>query len=388
MCKPVRPLFLYIISFLFSSLGLNSTSLAQKKLSETKLYKQFISAEKDTSRNSKFLVFPVLGYAQETALEYGINGSLNFFADKKDSSIRTSSINAYATGTTKGQVNLKAQADIWLTENRYHLIGEIRYRHYPFSFYGIGSNTWNKDKDPLIQRLFRIALEGEKEIRKYFYTGINIRYEHYGYEDKEPGGIYDTRSYYGHQGGQYMAFGLSQSFDKRNSVTYTTKGSFARIKISYAPDFWGKDNFTGSKLELDLRQFFPLSSRFTLGFNGIYQGILSKTVPFYLLPELGNDQMMRGYYQGRYRDKNMLALQTEIRYRIHPRIGATAFGGLGTVSPALNQLKPLKPSFGAGIAYFFDLEHETSVRIDYGFGEKRPGEKRQSGLYLSLGQAF
>ena len=382
-----KPLFSSIYAFILL-FGYTSNALAQKKLQETGLYKQFISSEKDSSRNPKFLVFPVLGYAQETGLQYGLTGSMIFYMDKMDSSIRSSSVNTYATLTTKHQANFKAQADLWLPENKYHLMGEVRYRHYPFSFYGIGANTWDADKDLLIQQLFRVALEGEKRVSPYWYTGVSLRYEYYQYEDKTPDGLFDRNLYYGSAGGHYLAFGLTQSFDKRNSVTYTTQGSLARMKVSYAPDLWGKDNYVGGKVELDLRQFFRISPKFTLGLNGVLHSMIAKNVPFYLLPELGNDQMMRGYYQGRYRHKNMLAIQSEIRYRIHPRIGAAAFGGIGTVSPALDQIKDIKPSFGAGLSYFFDLEHESSVRFDYGFGEQRPGEKRQSGFYISMGQAF
>src|SRR3546814_651960 len=104
--------------------------------------------------------------------------------------------------------------------------------------------------------------------------------------------------------------------------------------------------------------------------------------------DLGNDEMMRGYYQGRYRDKNLMALQTELRYRVHPRIGLVAFASSGTVFPKQLDLSHLKFSYGGGMRYFFDLEHETSIRLDYGIGEKRLGEKRQTGFYLSLGQAF
>jgi hypothetical protein len=43
---------------------------------------------------------------------------------------------------------------------------------------------------------------------------------------------------------------------------------------------------------------------------------------------------------------------------------------------------------GAGLRYFYDVERGLSVRADYAVGEKRPGEKRQSGFYLSLGEAF
>jgi hypothetical protein len=41
-----------------------------------------------------------------------------------------------------------------------------------------------------------------------------------------------------------------------------------------------------------------------------------------------------------------------------------------------------------GLRYFFSLEHNSTVRFDYAIGEKRPGEKRQSGFYLSLSEAF
>src|SRR5690606_17443549 len=108
----------------------------------------------------------------------------------------------------------------------------------------------------------------------------------------------------------------------------------------------------------------------------------------YLLPQLGNDEMMRGYYQGRYRDRNMAAIQSEVRYRIHPRIGLALFAAAGSVFPNLQALRSIKVSYGGGISYFFDIEHQSSVRIDYGAGEKRIGEKRQNGFYIALGQAF
>src|SRR5690606_17025280 len=110
--------------------------------------------------------------------------------------------------------------------------------------------------------------------------------------------------------------------------------------------------------------------------------------PFYLTPQLGSDAMMRGYYQGRYRDKSYLSGQGELRYRVHPRIGLAAFVAAGNVYSDAIDLSATKFSGGGGFRYFFDLEHNTSVRFDYAIGEKNPGEKRQGGFYLALGQAF
>jgi len=97
--------------------------------------------------------------------------------------------------------------------------------------------------------------------------------------------------------------------------------------------------------------------------------------------------MMRGYYIGRYKDKNYLASQAELRYRFHPRFAAAAFTGVGSVFSKEYNARFI-PSYGGGFRYFFSLEHNSNIRIDYAYGEQRPGEKRQSGFYLSLSEAF
>jgi hypothetical protein len=357
------------------------------KLMQSKLAQKFISSEKDSSRSAGFMVLPLLGYAPETGLEYGVSGIYNFYLDKHDTLIRTSSIVLQGSLTTKKQSNLKLTTDIWTKGNNYHYITEIRYRDFPFNFYGIGDQTLKKDKDSLTQRLFRFKVEGEKKIVKNYYAGLGLIYENYAYTDQGPGGIYDQLSLYGKEGGKYLAFGVSQLYDNRNTNIYTTKGYFARLVYNYAPDFWGKDNFEGSRINVDLRAFYPLTPKLTLGLNATYDEYFGN-VPFYLYPQLGSDETMRGYYPGRYRDKTAVTSQAELRYRIHPRIGFAAFVGAGTAYSKKFDFSELKPTYGGGFRYFFDLEHNSSIRIDYGIGEKRPGEPRQTAFYLSLGEAF
>jgi outer membrane translocation and assembly module TamA len=123
--------------------------------------------------------------------------------------------------------------------------------------------------------------------------------------------------------------------------------------------------------------------------QGLYHTVQGSQTPFYLLPQLGNDEMMRGYYTGRYRDENLLAAQAELRYRFMNRLGIVAFVGAGKVFSNGNlSLNDFKPDYGFGGRYFFDTAKGLSVRLDYGMGEKRPNEKRQSGMYISLAEAF
>jgi outer membrane translocation and assembly module TamA len=103
---------------------------------------------------------------------------------------------------------------------------------------------------------------------------------------------------------------------------------------------------------------------------------------------MGSDEMMRGYYNGRFRDRNFIAGQTELRYRISQRFGIVGFAATGEVFHSSFSFNSLLPNYGGGVRYFFDVQKGLSIRMDYGVGEKRPGEPRQSGFYVALGEAF
>ncbi|ULT27347.1 hypothetical protein KUH03_11710 [Sphingobacterium sp. E70] len=78
-----------------------------------KLSKKFLSAEKDSTRSGSFMVLPAVGYAQETGVEYGLASSYNFYLDKSDPHIRTSTMTLMGTFTSKRQSNFKFQTDLW-----------------------------------------------------------------------------------------------------------------------------------------------------------------------------------------------------------------------------------------------------------------------------------
>ena len=364
--------------------------LSEPGFSQLKLMKKLLSNEADTTRGSSFLPLPALGYAQETGIEIGAASLYSFYTDRKDTLMRTSRITGMITFTTKKQSNFALKSDIWTPGIKYHVTSEIRYRNFPFKFYGIGNSTLELNEDLITQKLFKLNAGMEKKLGKNIYTGMSMGYESYRFEDKVAGGIYSTDpGIRDKDGGRVFFIGITQIIDSRNTNTYTTKGSFLKLNYSYAPDFFGGDHFSGSLLKLDLRNFHSLSKKTTLGLNAHFQTISGSNTPFYLLPQLGSDEMMRAYYAGRFRDQNLLALQSEIRLRLNPRFGMVAFAAAGNVYSGGNlKLIQFKPSVGGGFRYFYDIERGLSVRMDYAIGEQNPGEKRQKGLYLSLGEAF
>lgn len=91
---------------------------------------------------------------------------------------------------------------------------------------------------------------------------------------------------------------------------------------------------------------------------------------------------MRGYYEGRYRDKNEMDFTLELRQHVWRRSGIVVWGGVATVFPRFSeiQFKRLLPDCGFG--YRWEFKKNSNVRIDIGFG------KHSTGFMFGLNEAF
>ncbi|MEC5144458.1 BamA/TamA family outer membrane protein [Chitinophaga sp. 212800010-3] len=353
-------------------------------------------------RRRSFFPLPVLGYSQEKGLEIGAAMLYSFYTDKRNPDIttRNSTINLIPAFTTESQFKVDLKTDIWTRANTWHFKGNLRYQNYPLYFYGIGDTT-HYDQRSLVNNIrYKVQLEGERRVGGHFYVGASLLYQHDSYSSRDNKGIYPGMSLVDKDGGHVTFIGLTGIFDNRDNQNYTRKGWWLRLNTAYAPAFLSSQPLF--KLEAQGVHFIALSPKSTLGLNGLFNSLQGKQLPFYLLPEMGNDLIMRGYYTGRYRNQNYLAGQAEYRYLVDPRMhihiwfldfkpkfALAAFAGTGTVFSNRDfRLDGFKPSYGAGIRYFYDESARLTIRIDYAVGEKRPGEARQKGLYLSLAEAF
>ncbi|QEK52961.1 hypothetical protein FYC62_15745 [Pedobacter aquae] len=364
-------------------LGLSLNGFSQKKLID-----KFFSP--DTNRHNSFLPVPVIAYTQEAGFEFGGAGLYSFYLDKTDSLIRPSQLYGLAYTSTKGQSQVSIRSDLWSRGNKWHHLYDARFYNLPFNFYGVGDATLRSNEDKLIQRRFRLNAEVERQLAKSYYPGLGVEFESQSFRDVELGGFYNNTPFFDKDGGNFILFKITQLIDTRNTNIYTTKGFFTRLRYGYAPDFFKQQQFEGTLFTLDSRYFYTPHKKFTIAAQGFMEAVSSKReIPFYMLRQMGNDQIMRGYYMGRYRDENYAAIQAEIRFRPVDRFGLVAFGGTGTVYAKNNfSVNRLKPNYGIGGRFFFDLDKSLALRVDYGFGEKPLGEKRNSGLYISLGESF
>ncbi len=107
-------------------------------------------------------------------------------------------------------------------------------------------------------------------------------------------------------------------------------------------------------------------------------------VPFNELAQMGGDMIMRGYFQGSYRDKNLLAFQSEYRLQVLKRWGIVGFAGAGGISNAMGdfELKNVMPSYGGGLRFKINRKENVNLRMDYGFGNG------QQNIYFFIAEAF
>jgi hypothetical protein len=371
-----------------SALILLTTPLfAQKNLLPRFVRKMLF--EKDSSKHSSFFLLPVFSSAPETGLEVGGSALYSFYTDTVHNNTRVSNIFGYGTLTTKGQNRLSLSTSYWTPQNAWHYTASISYINFPFDFYGTGPNTYKTAKDHLGQKRIKLNFEADKKIGKSIYVGLLAGGFDYKFKNDNPGGSIDLNPLIeGKTGGTSLLVGPSFIFDSRNNNTYTTKGLIITSYYYLMQGIGSNNGYKGGFLNIELSQFNQLSKRFVLAFDIQDQNLTGSQSPFYLLPALGSDEMMRGYYNGRYRDRNFIAAQTELRYRLSDRVGLDAFTGTGTVFNKSFSFNTLKPNYGGGLRYFFDVEKGLTMRMDYGVGQKVGSEGRQSGLYLSLGEAF
>ncbi|WP_075182106.1 BamA/TamA family outer membrane protein [Pantoea sp. 1.19] len=179
---------------------------------------------------------------------------------------------------------------------------------------------------------------------------------------------------------QDVGVSLSLRRDTRDWIANPQRGGLLALRYTrFMPPIGSDTRYT--RLDGRFVRYHALDDSNVLAWeiNGVFtQG----EVPWSSQPSLGNDRHLRGYYDGRYRDRNTLSSQLEWRRRLAWRHGVVAWVGGGTMAAhpqGLNGSRWL-PSVGAG--YRFAFKPRMNVRLDYGIG------KASSGFYFQVGEAF
>lgn len=342
----------------------------------------------DSSDISKpqFLVYPTVAYAPETSWELGFSSLMVYYA-KRDTTNRLSEISGFTFITLENQYGLWFDHAIYSDQSKWFFLGRIRLQSFPLKYHGIGMDS-PKDYLALVDaNQIMIKERVLRELRQNFYFGLEADFQRMSRVDFKPSPEappFDLPL--GYEGSTNIGLGLGLVYDDRHNVLNVRKGNFAELaSLRYSPAI---SSFGFNAVLMDTRIFRPVGKNGVFAWQTIGQ-FFSGDVPFNQLSLLGGDSMMRGYYLGRFRDKNQIATQAEFRILPLPlgfskRIGAAAFAGTGTVFPdfSLASINKVVWSAGGGLRFLLFPKKDIYTRFDVAFTQEG------SGFYLFIGEAF
>ncbi|MGQ9844235.1 MAG: BamA/TamA family outer membrane protein, partial [Spirochaetota bacterium] len=198
----------------------------------------------------------------------------------------------------------------------------------------------------------------------------------------QSGGLIDSNVVPGSDKGLVSGLGFTINYDNRDDVLFTRNGAYANLTITQYSKYI-KSDFDFVNVTFDYRFFEPFWFSHVLALQ-FFCGYIHGQAPFYLLSQMGGAKLMRGLYEGRYRDRNVVVIQAEYRVPLFWRVIACGFVGAGEVLPDMRDFdrEHIVYTWGGGLRYKLKQEQTLNIRFDIGFS------KNFTGVYVTIGEAI
>lgn len=340
-------------------------------------------------KNQRTVVVPSIYYLPETNWHFGVAGFSYFKLNRneegvKDSITRPSQVRMALGYTLNKQIVFWLPAEIFFKENKYRLLAEVGFYRWPYFFNGIGNNYETLYEEKYTASFPRARLAFQKRLGKSIYLGPRYWFQYLKMNKVEQGGLIEKGQVPGGGGGVNSGIGISFLYDNRNSVFASTKGWYAEYSNLFNQSFLGSD-FNFNTHIVDVRKYIDIKSNHVVAIQG-YGKFNFGDVPFNQMSLMGGPFRMRGYREGRYRDKHIAEVQLEYRTPLVYRTGLVVFGAYGMVANKPQNLifKNGKTSIGGGLRYSLDEKDRMHIRFDYAWGQ---GKENRYG-YFTIGESF
>jgi hypothetical protein len=361
---------------------------------------------------------PALSYAPETRLSVGatILGTLRLSPTARPTDTRLE----FAV-TQNRQAIVELEGSAFTPHERWFFRLGAQWRYFPELYWGVG----NRQPATAAELYTSHRLEAHAVAlrlcipRWKLYAGPSWRLQYlYNVRPSQPNGLLETEPHLvGRTGGVSSGLGAQVLLDRRDAVLTPTRGYLLAAENLYFQPWLGSD-FRFTRLNTEARGYIRLRHRLHTGpdyhwvprperrarqmrwpvqrqprqwYRSHVLALQARALlhtgqpPFRMLALMGSSRELRGYYNGRFRDRNLLSGQVEYRFPVVWRFGGVVFAGLGDVfdTPPDLALRHLKPSLGGGVRFLFDRASNAYLRCDFGIGASG-----QTGLYFGYGEVF
>ena len=306
-------------------------------------------------------------------------GALLFKFDEVSS---TSVIGTAGFYTQNGSWGAGGLASLAFDQDRYRLRAVGGYANVNYEFFGIGDN-------PAVQRshvtlnqsgyVGHFSLEGR--LAPNFYAGGKLRFMTISTNFPNANGGRLPNGAVSAPDSVVGSVGVVATYDTRDRDFAPAAGQLIEGEANFsAHDFRLQQNYL--RLTASYSRYDSFSSDLVLASRASFCSIQGDA-PIFDLCLFGSRNDIRGYPVGKFQDKAMMALQTELRWHAFWRIGFVAFAGLGSVASSAAKFKYLLAAAGGGIRFVASREYGLNVGIDGAIN--KDGEKT---FYVQIGEAF
>ncbi|NQZ77365.1 MAG: BamA/TamA family outer membrane protein [Ekhidna sp.] len=345
-----------------------------------------VAALDSTIYPAKIILAPLISYSPETSIALGVGAKWLFKMRGSGDETRTSNMPISLKYTFKNQFLLSSGFEVFSPGEKWMLTGNVDVKRFPRFYYGVGRNTLERDEEEYtFNQLLIEPILLKRLFHRYLFLGGGIRYNRIsGVFFSDPEGTLALSDQLGIDGSTSVALEAAIVFDSRNNILSANSGWYLEATHGVYNTALSSD-YDFELTRIDLRGFVsPFKRRKdVIGFQ-VRAHLSHGDLPLNEMAFLGSDEIMRGYYEGRFIDRNMFMAQVEYRRDIKGRLGAVAFVGAGDVAERVADFSfsDMKPSLGFGLRFLLDKREDLNVRFDWGFGEGTDN------YYLNVAEAF
>lgn len=344
----------------------------------------YFSESNKPKKNKKF-DFSFIGgphYSSDTKFGIGLVAAGIYRSDTThtDSVYMTpeSNVALYADATTSMFFKLGIRGTHIFKDDHARLKYDVNFASIETKFWGIGyENNINDDNESRYRYLCSdTRVDYVVRVADNLYIGPTVAFNYINGHDFRKPWLWEAEN----RRTFNFGFGFTAEYDTRDCLTAASKGYYVRLDQRFNPRLLF-NKYAFSLTELNLSGFWPSWRGATIAAQ-LHGRITYGNTPWGLLSTLGGSNNMRGYFEGRYRDKSEIDACLELRQHIWRRNGIVLWVGAGTIFPRFSAFRwsHVLPNYGIG--YRWEFKKRMNVRLDLGFG------RHQTGFIFSINEAF
>lgn len=327
-----------------------------------------------------FVPTPVVFRTPETSWAAGV--SIGYYFKSAKEHTRSSNLQLQLVRTFNNQTLARISGDIFTPRERWFIHYYTGYKDYFDRFYGIGPGVTEGMREDF---RFQTVISAVKILNKAsdnLFVGINGRFQTMFDLETKPGSQLDTGRIVGRDGSRTSGFGPELLYDTRDNILSPLRGIRIEALHRWHPTLVGNPYFHAASF--DFRHYTNIQREHVWA-NRLHTKHHWGEPPFREIGMAGGSSLVRGYFEGRYRDLHLMAVESELRLKIWKIFGGNLFSSVFQVGPDPAALfaQQWRGSYGAGLRVFLNKKERIVIRFDVA----RTFEGHTA-FYIDLNEAF